>query len=172
VCLLPSFCSCGLLLFGVYWLLIFPQMVAFHCRAVLRAFLYISSACICSSFCCTTPPLPLPMGPSAILDNRFPIGFVHVCIITRSPPFLLWTGHSSLLSLVIYFVVEIALLLPTTIIFNCHYLLSSCLLFPRELQPMYFCVPLNNSRWCKPRQMCAHLPPSSSTQSTGGFVDR
>ena len=121
-------------------------MIVFHCRAVLRAFLYTSSVCVCSSLCCITPFLSFPPGgPTITLDHLVSIRFAHVCTITGSPPSIVWTGHFPLLSLVIYFVFEIALLLPPgTIILFCHSPLLSCPLLSCESQPMYFYTSLND----------------------------
>jgi hypothetical protein len=115
---------------GFVWCVLVIDILANGRLPFSRCFMRISlyHQCVCSLFCCITPPLSSPPdganGYIGIIPP--PIRFVHVCTITRSPLFLARTGHSSLLSLVIYFVVNTALLLPP--ILGCHYPLSSCLL--------------------------------------------
>jgi len=117
---LSSHRSCGLLFFGVYWLLILPQMVVFYPRAVLCVFfLYIISVCMQLVLLFNPLSFPPHHGGGQYIGS-FLSRCAYVCTIRRSPPFLVWTGQSFLLSLVIYFVVEISLLVPPTIILGCH----------------------------------------------------
>ncbi|KAF9653933.1 hypothetical protein BDM02DRAFT_1128937 [Thelephora ganbajun] len=124
VCPSSSLCSCAFLLFGVYWLLIFPQMSCLSLLRFLRAFFYISSVCIRSSFCCITPP-PLSRWTYGYIESSCPYQTCACMYHLQEALPSSRTGYPSLLSLVIYFVVEIVLLLPCTIVLGCHHLLSS-----------------------------------------------
>jgi hypothetical protein len=129
----------------VVWYVLAIEIITNGCsyrRVVMRGFLYIS---VCMQLIPLFDPFPfLPSWADGYIGSSRP-HHVHVCIITGSPPFLVWTEHSSLLPLVIYFVVEIALLLApltVTILFT--------FVFVCRLQPMYFCASLVKVRWLSP----------------------
>jgi hypothetical protein len=102
-----SLSSCGPLLSGVYWLLILPQMASFYRRATLCVFFHISSMCVCSSFCCLSSSLS-PNGAKDYIGSSC-LHQACACMYYYKKPFLVLSGNLFLLSLVIYFVIEIAL---------------------------------------------------------------
>lgn len=81
--------SRGLLFFGVYWLLILPRVVVFYHRAVLCAFFFTSSVCVCNSFCCLTPSPFLPiMGPTVRTLDHSCLPGLCICVYHYKMPSL------------------------------------------------------------------------------------